>query len=129
MIPSIMGFIGGGHQQGSDGLMGKALYVKTFPVKPIRWISGLVLARVCAVLNQIRHGGTKLLADPGVALARILNRVMEEARYGLIFVTAVIPHQGTHSNDMGEVGNRFPFPPLVAVQLSRPIAGLGNSGG
>jgi hypothetical protein len=63
-----------------------------------------------------------------VALAGVLNGVMQQAGDRLVFRAAVFPHQAAHGDQVGDVGDWLAFAPLIAVQLLGPHQGAAIGG-
>ena len=59
-----------------------------------------------------------------MALARILDGVVQQGCDGLVFTAAVFPHQGADADQVREVRNRFAFAALRSMDFFGPLQGF-----
>jgi hypothetical protein len=77
-------------------------------------------AGIGAIAHDVDHGAAKTLGDGGVALAGVLNRVMQQGGNGLIFCAAVFPNQGADADPGGSAQPRAVLPRSGLSRSSKP---------
>jgi hypothetical protein len=64
-----------------------------------------------------------------MALACVLDHIVQEAGDGLVLVAAVFTRQGTHRDDVRQVRNLLAVTSLFAMQILSPLQSLTVAGG